>query len=537
MNLARVIHRLKRRSFFLAICGLISAASPAHAQLVRDSLVYPLPHLSGLDAQELRVQQLEGRASTEGFLLRSPSSLAAPLQSGPGLRWQLLAPELVTAYNSQIPLSMNDGSMWAGRGTTIGVTAGIRARSGPFVLVLAPQWTRVANRPFSFPPIEKLDRSPMQASWRFGVHSTDLPVRFGTVPYSQFDLGQSFVGVETPQVVAGFTAENEWWGPGVRNSLVLSDNAQGIPRLTARTGEPIHTRIGDFAVRWQTGILTESLHFDANGKNDIRSFNAVGATFQPRIEPNLTLGATRAIVGRLSHGRSSVLPEVWSILSLPSGNRRVDLQSLFARWVFPRDGFEVYGEWLHQAAPEDTTAVRVDGERSSGYTLGLGWARPLSSDSAWTIHLSAEVTDVENRTPRDPGIGGTYLYVNPSVVQGYTQRGQSIGAAIGPGSSSQWVGIDLFLPRGQIGAGVERVRWDTNGFYAQLTGWSFIAHDVSVIPGVRAALRLGRSLVGLEVAREARMNFLFQNWATNFTDTNRIDHTNLSGRLFVRLAP
>lgn len=543
MQLPRVISAPNRRSLSLLVAGLLGGPSAGHAQVVRDSLVYPLQHLSGVDAERARVSQLVGEAPTSGYLLRSPSSLAAPLDPGRGVRWQLIAPELRVAHNSRIPLSMNDGAMWAGRGSTIGVAAGVRVAGGPFLLVLDPQWTRTSNRPFEFPPIERADRSPMQGGWRIGTHSADLPIRFGSVPYSQFDVGQSFVGLRTRPVVAGLTTENEWWGPGVRNALVLSDNAQGIPRLVVRTGEPVRTRIGEITARWESGVLTESLYFDANGKNDLRSFNAAAVTFRPRIEPDLTLGVARSIAGRLPHGRSDLVGNAFDFFSLPSGRRRVDLRSLFARWVFPADGFEVYGEWLDQSPPDrgggDTLQVAPGENRggSMGYTLGLGWARPLSGDSSWAIHLSAEVTDLENRTPRDPGDGTTYLYLNPDLAQGYTQRGQSVGAAIGPGSSSQWVGVDLSLPHGQVGVGLERVRWDTDGFYSQLTGWSFIAHDVSVLPGFHAALRLRENLVGFEIVRERRLNYLFQNWATTFTDTNRIDVTNLSARLVVRIAP
>lgn len=545
MQVAHVIPALNRRSLSLLVVGLLCGPAAGHAQVVRDSLVYPLQHLSGVDAERLRVSQLEGEAPTAGYLLRSPSSLAAPLDPGHGVRWQLIAPELRVAHNSRIPLSMNDGSMWAGRGNSVGISAGIRVSGGPLLFVFDPQWMRVSNQPFEFPPIESADRSPMQGGWRTGAHSADLPIRFGTVPYSQFDFGQSFVGVRTSPIVAGLTTENEWWGPGVRNALVVSDNAQGVPRLVVRTGEPVRTRFGELTALWETGILSESLYFDGNGKNNIRSFNAAAVTFQPRIEPDLTLGVARSVAGRLTHGRSDILGNAIAFFSFPSGRRRIDLRSLFARWVFPADGFEVYGEWLDQSAPdrddedEDTQAPLPGdaGGGSIGYTLGLGWARPLSSDSSWSIHLSGEVTDLENRAPRDPGASATYLYVNPGVVQGYTQRGQSLGAAIGPGSSSQWVGIDFSLPHGQVGAGLERVRWDTDGFYSQLTGWSFIAHDVSVMPGIHAALRVRENLVGFEIVRERRLNYLFQNWATTFTDTNRIDVTNVSARLVVRIAP
>lgn len=534
MNPARVFSRSKYRALCLTAVGLLWGPPVGNAQVIRDAAVYPLPDMSGPDADRLRVLQLEGKLDTEGYLLRSPSSLATPLERGPGLRWQLLAPELLAAHNSRIPLSMNDGSMWAGRGSTVRMMAGVRARKGPFTLVLAPQWTWVSNRSFAFPPAEEPARSPMQAAWRVGTQSADLPVRFGTIPYFQFDFGQSFIGLETQRVAFGLTSESQWWGPGIRNSLLVSNNAQGIPRLTLRSGEPLRTRMGDFSALWESGVLTESLHFDVYGANDLRSFNAGGITFRPSREPGLTLGVARTIVRPLVDWQNDILGNAADFFTSAPAGGRIDLRSLFARWVFPEDGFEVYGEWVGQSAPAKNDA-RADREGSIGYTLGLGWVRPLSNDSSWALHLSAEVTDLENRTPWQPGAGATYLYLDPGVSQGYTQRGQTIGAAIGPGSSSQWMGLDLILPRGQIGTGVERVRWDTDGFFSQLTGWSFIAHDVSVMPGIHAALRLGGNLVDLAVTRETRLNYLFQNWATTFTDTNRVDHTNFAARLLVRL--
>src|SRR5690606_22671650 len=122
------------------------------------------------------------------------------------------------------------------------------------------------------------------------------------------------------------------------------------------------------------------------------------------------------------------------------------------------------------------------------------------------------------------------------IPQGYTQRGQVMGAAIGPGSSSQFLGADYLGERWQLGLFAGRIRWDNDAYY--LTQEPFpLDHDVSILGGLRGGARLGGAWIDLELTRAKRMNFLFQNDATVLGQAGTWDFDNHTLRLTVTPAP
>jgi hypothetical protein len=81
--------------------------------------------------------------------------------------------------------------------------------------------------------------------------------------------------------------------------------------------------------------------------------------------------------------------------------------------------------------------------------------------------------------------GGRHRSTTPIPVrQGYTHRGQLLGAWIGPGGDSQYLGVDLFSPNGSSGLFLERVRRNDAVFYTRFRGARF-NHDAEVTAGLR----------------------------------------------------
>ncbi|MFX8805488.1 capsule assembly Wzi family protein, partial [Acinetobacter baumannii] len=55
----------------------------------------------------------------------------------------------------------------------------------------------------------------------------------------------------------GISSENLWWGPGIYNSLLMSNNAPGFWHLTFNSRKPLKTPIGDFEWQLIGGKLVE----------------------------------------------------------------------------------------------------------------------------------------------------------------------------------------------------------------------------------------------------------------------------------------
>jgi hypothetical protein len=533
---------LRRHASLVFAAGLSLVATTALAQGVRSVPgrfeQRPLLLVGSGEEDRLRLAQIIEGGTTAGWLIRSMSTLAPASTDGAGgFSGELLLPVLQMTWNSDLPFSLNDGSMWAGRGTAARVTAGVRGSVGPLSITIAPEIAFATNGNVMVVPAGHADRSPFASPWHTGTYSADIPLRFGDRPMTGFSGGQSSLAVGFERVVAGFTTEDQWWGPGIRNALVLSNNAAGVPHFFVRTARPLRTRIGEVEARWIVGGLSESLFFDRDSSNDVRSLSAAVATLRMAAEPGLTVGIARAVYAAVA-GSEGISGHALDVLTQwgQSGNENAEgrdneqIVSLFGRWVFPESGIEVYGEWARQLLPRSIRDLLIAPQRSLGYTLGVQWARPLPAGAV--LRVQAEATKLE-QTPEDRGVPAHGFYLSRYVAQGYTNRGQVIGAAIGPGGSSQWLSIDRLTQRWHAGVNVGRIRWEDESYYQQPTGIVHLSHDVSLLGGLRGGMIVAGVDVQLELLLGRRFNYLFENAHAGYLPDPGADVTNRTLRLSV----
>lgn len=491
-----------------------------------------------------RVRRLAAGGGSDESLIRSTGVLSPEL-TGTGsarVRIAVLAPLVDYTRNSDVPYSVNDGALWAGRGSSVRLTGGLAATTGPLAVVIAPELTWTGNRVVYVTPVDDDGRSQFASPWYRTGYSIDLPLRFGTSPLRMVTLGQSRVELRGGGIAGGASTEDQWWGPGARNALVLSNNASGIPHLYLRTARPVRTAIGDVEARLINGALVESIYFDRDASNDLRSLSAAVATLRLAAEPGLTVGIARAVYAPAS-GAGGVTRNALDVLThwrQPSDTGAVSdtsarfeqILSLFGRWAFPTSGVELYGEWARQQLPS-LRDLLVSPQESQGYTLGMQVARPLRRG---VIRGQVEVTTLE-QTPRTRGGEVQSFYVSRYVAQGYTHRGQVVGAAIGPGSSSQWVAADYIAPRWRVGLNAGRIRWQEDAYFRQPSGIERHAHDVSLFAGIRAGVNVRGISAFAEATRMHRLNYLFQSATNGTARDDSFDVHNVTLRLGVTAAP
>ena len=256
----------------------------------------------------LRLDQLvDGVGAGQSLLLRSSSSLTLPSTSQlRPVRLSALAPQLLFVHNTAIPFSQNYGALWAGKGLSTRTLVGFKLETPRFRLIFAPELISSENSDWILRPFPYSNSTPSIPPDRAGggyvfpyyvasLWSIDQPLRFGKGPIHRFDLGQSTAMLSTNRLDFGFSNENEWWGPGIRNAIVLSNNAPGFPHLFIRTAHPLSTRFGLVEARWLVGGLTESQFFDTVSTNNVRSLASLAATLQTAWNPNLSVGAARSV--------------------------------------------------------------------------------------------------------------------------------------------------------------------------------------------------------------------------------------------------
>lgn len=511
----------------LAILGIIAqlGLSPVLPVMVSGQQipVETLPMLASSAEDRIRIAQLLGKMSTDSYLLRTPSSLFSQIQKNePSRSLALLAPEIRGTNNSNLPFSFNDGALWAGRGWNHLITMGAKAKLGPITLILAPDIIYQQNLPFQFipyPPELVPERTDHANPFHPNPQSMDYPMRFGNEPLSDIDWGQTSITISAGALAFGFSTENTWWGPGIKNGILMSNQAAGVPRAFIRTAKPIQTKLGGFEGLWILGHLHESDFFDLDPSNDIRTLNGIVLTYQPWFDSGLTLGAARSVFARKSSGGflGGIEATLDAMQSIGTPNRdesyvdrrarrRDQISVLFGRWVFAPHGLEIFGEWARFEEPASFRDFLEFPQHSSGYTAGFQWVQAYERKAR--LRIQAEMTNLEpsstfrHRTPFSS-------YASRSVIHGYTQKGQVLGASIGPGASSQWLALDRLASRWSAGVFAGRIRWDSAVWLSSaVKRWG--REDVSMFWGVRGGLEVSGWAFSVDISHGVRINYLFQ---------------------------
>jgi hypothetical protein len=395
-----------------------------------------------------------------------------------------------TAY----PRAMTDGSFRPGVGTMAGVVAGFAAGVGPVTVVVRPEFHHHQNADFDIAPQSIPGYSPY-------VHPAagtliDLPQRFGDEPFQVVSPGQTTIRVDAGSVVIGVSTENAWWGPGLRNPLLLSSAAPGMPHAFIGTARPMDIRIGKLFLRTHVARTTESDAFDTDPDNDHQLLSGTIVSFEPAPMPGLTLGVARffAIQDGPDVNPGTLLRAAFANLRAnpQGGDPLADNQhvSLFARWAFPDVGLAVYGElgridhwweWLELiTSPQAATAW-----------MG-GLQKVFAGETAaWRVMVES-ASLVDPMPSQLPGRSGHITwYTHTQLRQGHTHQGQLLGAPIGPGARTQALAVDRYAPRGDLGLELTRTVYNDDSYNQRW--WRYFGtfgHDaeLSVLARGRRAL-------------------------------------------------
>jgi len=515
----------------LAVLALLACAAPAALRAQSLPVGDPLEDY-------VRVLSDAGRAGPGSFVIR-PLGLDSALASVGAdsthpwrerVRLRSLArygsltagladPEMHLFENTAYPWGTDDGAVWAGKGATIEWTAGGFVRWGPLTLQLRPSLIWDQNAAFPLAAVNKSRRSIYGNPWHPQpglANSIDLPQRFGPDPFWTLDAGQSSIRADWHWASAGFGTENLWWGPGIRNAILMSNNAPGFPHAFVATNRPVDIGFARFEAQWIWGRLQQSKYFDTTDTLTRRFVTGAVFDIQPKALPGLYLGATRLFYENIPDGGlgtkeyflvfEGMFKANLATPSDPSGNdRRDQILSVFARWALPAGGFEAYVEWARNDHSWNLRDFLMEPEHSQGYTVGfqkvnaLGGGRLLRINGELT-HLEKDLTQVLRATPS--------FYAHTRVLQGFTQDGQVVGAGVGPGGDEQYLGADLFARWGRAGIFLQRVVNDNDAAYV----WSlahacdFYCHDVSLTLGGSALVFRGSFDLGASLAYTKELN-------------------------------
>ena len=439
------------------------------------------------EEDSIRLAQLAGNYDLNVSMAVRPLYIKQPA-SNKKFQLKPLPVSFATQYNSQRPFGWNDGSMILARGLQTQLRAGVYLRMGIVEMQLAPEWVYATNP------------------------SYDTSVHWGTNPggvYNKLFLGQSSVGLRLGGVSVGVSSQNLWWGPGIRSSLLMSNNAPGFLHAYIRSNRPLKTPIGHF--EWQ--LIGARLEGDSNRpyenfhlKRATESYpaswryqSAFVVSYQPKWIPGLFLGMTRTLQRYqqdIGLGGGGFLQQYIPVLTkaFQKKNEQTDdaentdqLASFFFRWLLPKSGLEVYGEWGYNDYKQNIRDYVMDATHSGAYIVGV---QKLFTTKRHHLLVGAELTKTaESASNLLRGAGNWYVHWGNN---GYTNYNQIIGAGVGLGSNLQALKFDLIKTNKpeNILIQIERILRDPNKFNISWIDYSLLLQPSCIVNNVKLILSM-----------------------------------------------
>lgn len=428
----------------------------------------------------------ESKLSDKGFYKSSgPISFA----NGKGV-FQILPFSWQQQINSHHPYGWNDGAMVPSKGYQTLISGGFFARFGPLSIQLKPEYVYAQN---SFFNDYSYLRSDTELSSYFidNYNKIDNPERFGKGVYNKFNWGQSSIRLTVGPASLGLSNENLWWGPGIKNSLMMSNNASGFKHVTLNTVKPVKTYIGSFDAQIIGGRLESSGYAPletTNLSNGIASYSAprdawrylagLNVNYQPKWIPGLFLGFTRTF---MSYGPDLQGLDDYIPFFIPfqknqiesgagdDGSARDQRTSLYARWIFTKAKAEVYFEYGLNDNSYNFRDFIGSPDHSRAYLFGFRKLVPLKGKEEEFIQVGAEITQMSQTIDGLLLRGAGSFYYHGEVRQGYTNNGEVLGAGSGTGGNLQSFDVSWVKGLKRLGLSLDRLEhnrdfYDSAGF-------------------------------------------------------------------------
>ncbi len=397
-------------------------------------------------------------------------------------------------FNSHHPYNRNNGSMIPNKGYQHIISAGIYFDLGPLSIQLKPEHHYADNLEYNGFPENHY--SAIWASRYILWNRSDIPERFGKKRHNNTLIGQSNIKLNFKKISIGFSNENIWWGPSRRNSIMMSNNSRGFKHISFNTNRPVKTPLGNFEWQFVTGRLENSGYsppnidfehagtklyvpkINQNGEvDDWRFFQGINISFSPKWIDGLSIGYIRWVqmYSALVKGEYTWMtgnPTYFPLFSnlFRKNDVFVDYEEqtdqaagLYFRWIWKDAKAEIYAEYHYNDAKQNIRDLLLDSEHARGSTIGLQKifsSKNINEDFIFSWEWT-QLEQTGGRLLRDAGS----WYMHGSVRDGYTNKGEVIGAGIGPGSNSQFFSIQRINKKNKIGIAFEIIDNDNDFYY------------------------------------------------------------------------
>lgn len=445
-------------------------------------------------------------------------------KEGGSLQINILPFSIQSQFNSHHPSDWNDGAMIPAKGIQTLISGGVFMKYGPLTVQLRPEIVAAQNPEFD--TFNSGHYDVIFARYYDIYNNIDLPARFGTSTYNKVLLGQSSIRLNYKSLSVGLSNENLWWGPGIRNSLLMSNSAPGFKHFTLNTTRPVKTPIGSFEGQLIAGKLENSgfapltpdhSYFGSNlyvpKPDDWRYLSGIVITWQPKWIPGLFLGfdKTSQMYGKDLRSFGDHLPFFSTTVKASSPDaplgKKDELSSVFMRWLWTEEHAEIYFQYGRYNQKQDITQALLAANDSRAYIFGLRKMLPFNRSRNENLLIGIEVTQLQQNSPEKIAQGKQW-YVSQSIRQGYTHMGQALGANIGPGANSQTLTVSWLKGLKRIGIQMERYLHNNDFYYYAFTdSHDFRRHWVDLSYGVSGEWDYKNFIFNASLQRVVSLNY------------------------------
>lgn len=419
---------------------------------------------------------------------------------------------LRTQFNSEYAFGLNNGAMIPNRGFQHILSMGVYFQEGKFSIQIQPELLLAQNKDYLGFPVEH--QATILYYYEY-MNRIDMPERFGEGSYNRLLPGQSSIRFNPGGFSFGLSTENLWWGPSKRNSLILSNNAQGFLHFTANTLRPVNTGIGHFEGQIIAGFLNSSGYlpphpdYSIQGnpvripkrQNNDRYLSGLILSYKPKWVPGLFIGysATNHIYREDMDRLGDYVPifngqkGLYDVFN-PVRDKRQQFSSGFFRWISTEGHFEFYGEYGTNGNSIKFGDFLITPEKNRGFTFGFSNLLPLAKEGQF-LQISAEMTQTGQPIRQSIRNLDTW-YIHNHVREGYTHNGQVLGVGYGPASNVNWVELGWVKDFSRIAFHFERIVYNNDFYYFRYEGSKDLRNKyVDLVPSLVADWRFGNLLV------------------------------------------
>jgi hypothetical protein len=379
--------------------------------------------------------------------------------------------------NTNHPYGGNDGAMSYSKGYQFQISGGVYAKFKNIKLLLRPEYVQTASKQYK-----------TNASW-------------GQVnpAYKKFLLGNSSLRFDLGKLSMGISTQNIWWGPGIYNSLLMSNNAQGFFHYSINSNRPIKNFLGTFQFQVISATLTQdSLQgFENNGlrrrninKSD-RVLSSLAVDYQPSFLKNISFGINRSLQSYKDRLPTDFIQKNIPVLGAFFGSTDAardtfpqDQQvSIYTKWMFPKSHAELYYQFAYNDAKANWRDFWLDMSHSTAYILGFKKLFILKDEKY--LDLGMEVIKL-GQTPSYLHRNAGNFYEHGLIREGYTNQNQIMGAGSGFGNNMQTIQLSMNQGWNKIGIifhhiqqspmalvsgvndlGLRKIKWDDYAYGVQ----------------------------------------------------------------------